>query len=110
MFFPTEKETHFVFLVQGPYRTTPSRDNVPTDDSRDQKLIQRTAALLMRSIPDLARRLPPEATTLMALRRVRGREREKTRIGYPAIAQVDLGLVHESNESKGLVVSPRIGK
>jgi len=29
VFFPTEKETHLGFLVQGPYQTTPSRDNVP---------------------------------------------------------------------------------
>ena len=28
-FFPTVVTTHLGFLVQGPYRTTPSRDNVP---------------------------------------------------------------------------------
>ena len=56
VYFPTEKETHFGFLVQGPYRTTPSRDNVPTDDSWNQKLIQITAALLKRVIPELAQK------------------------------------------------------
>src|SRR5690606_34379584 len=28
VFFPTEKPTRFGFLVQGPYRTTPARDNI----------------------------------------------------------------------------------
>jgi len=29
VFFPTVVESHLGFLVQGPYRTTPSRDNIP---------------------------------------------------------------------------------
>ena len=29
VFFPTDKETHVGFILQGPYRTTPARDNVP---------------------------------------------------------------------------------
>ncbi len=32
VFFPTVVPTHLGFLVQGPYRTTPSRDNVPAND------------------------------------------------------------------------------
>jgi hypothetical protein len=44
--FPTEKETFLGFLVQGPYRTTPARDNVPGHDSSNQLLVRETAALL----------------------------------------------------------------
>lgn len=53
VFFPTEKETHLRFLVQGPYRTTPARDNVPKDDPLNQRLIQETATLIVESLADL---------------------------------------------------------
>jgi hypothetical protein len=46
VFFPTEKETFLGFLVQGPYRTTPARDNVPGQDPSNQVLVRETAILL----------------------------------------------------------------
>src|SRR5580698_3993326 len=46
VFFPTEKETFLGFLIQGPYRTTPARDNVPGHDPSNAALVQATAALL----------------------------------------------------------------
>lgn len=46
VFFPTEKETFLGFLIQGPYRTTPARDNVPEHDPWNQFLVGETAALL----------------------------------------------------------------
>ena len=45
VFFPTVLETHLGFLVQGPYRTTPSRDNVPRSDTWNQRLVGQTASL-----------------------------------------------------------------
>jgi hypothetical protein len=53
--FPTEKETFLGFLVQGPYRTTPARDNVPEHDPANQALARETATLLvgvLRSLRD----------------------------------------------------------
>jgi hypothetical protein len=47
VFFPTILPTYLGFLVQGPYRTTPSRDNVPRNDPWNQKLVRKTAALLV---------------------------------------------------------------
>jgi hypothetical protein len=44
--FPTEKETFLGFLMQGPYRTTPARDNVPGHDPSNQLLVRETATLL----------------------------------------------------------------
>jgi hypothetical protein len=49
-FFPTIVTTHLGFLAQGPYRTTPSRDNVPPHDPWNVKLVQETAALLLDSL------------------------------------------------------------
>lgn len=46
VYFPTEKETRFGFLIQGPYRTTPSRDNIPKDDEWNKKLVEETAELI----------------------------------------------------------------
>ena len=50
VFFPTVLETHLGFLVQGPYRTTPSRDNVPRNDAWNQHLVRETAALLVEAL------------------------------------------------------------
>ena len=46
VFFPTVVETHLGFRVQGPYRTTPSRDNVPKLDEWNRKCVEATATLL----------------------------------------------------------------
>jgi len=53
VFFPTEKETFLGFVVQGPYRTTPARDNVPEHDRSNQVLVRETAALLAGVLPEL---------------------------------------------------------
>ncbi|MGO9221502.1 MAG: sacsin N-terminal ATP-binding-like domain-containing protein [Streptosporangiaceae bacterium] len=53
VFFPTQKETFLGFLVQGPYRTTPARDNVPGDDPANQVLIRATATLLVDVLREL---------------------------------------------------------
>jgi hypothetical protein len=53
VFFPTQKETFLGFLVQGPYRTTPARDNVPDDDPANQALVRETAILLVDVLREL---------------------------------------------------------
>lgn len=47
VFFPTDKETHLGFLVQGPYVTTPARDNIPTENEWNTRLVEETGALLI---------------------------------------------------------------
>ena len=46
VYFPTQKETFLGFVVQGPYRTTPARDNVPEHDEWNQALVRETSSLL----------------------------------------------------------------
>lgn len=53
VFFPTYKESHVGFILQGPYRTTPARDNVPEDDDFNQHLVKETAALLKNSLANI---------------------------------------------------------
>ena len=43
VFFATEKETNLGFLLQGPYKTTPARDNIPRDDSYNSFLLNESA-------------------------------------------------------------------
>ncbi|MEH2458810.1 sacsin N-terminal ATP-binding-like domain-containing protein [Nostoc sp.] len=53
VFFPTEKETHLNFLVQGPYRTTPDRAKIPPNDTFNRELIETTADLVASVLPKL---------------------------------------------------------
>ena len=53
VYFPTEKVTRLGFLVQGPYRTTPARDNVPEKDDWNKTLIKETAELVVESLRHL---------------------------------------------------------
>ncbi|MCC6425623.1 MAG: DUF3883 domain-containing protein [Phycisphaerales bacterium] len=53
VYFPTIVPTHCGFLLQGPYRTTPSRDNVPRHDDWNQQLVQLSAELLVGSLQGL---------------------------------------------------------
>lgn len=47
VFFPTVLPTHTGFLIQGPYQTTPSRDNIPSDKPWNAKLAAITGELLL---------------------------------------------------------------
>ena len=47
VFFPTVVETNLGFLVQGPYRPTPARDNIKLPDPWNQHLIDETTKLLV---------------------------------------------------------------
>lgn len=53
VFFPTEKETRFGFLIQGPYKTTPARDNIPKEDNWNATLVRETACLMADVLPQL---------------------------------------------------------
>ena len=53
VFFPTDKETHTGLILQGPYRTTPARDNVPANDDFNQHLVKESAALLKACLANI---------------------------------------------------------
>ena len=52
-FFPTALSTNLGFLVQGPYQTTPSRDNVPQNEDWNQYLVRETSILLVDALREL---------------------------------------------------------
>ena len=53
IFFPTEQETRFGFLVQGPFLPTPSRDNILKDSEWNKLLIREVAQLVSETLPKL---------------------------------------------------------
>ncbi len=50
VFFPTDKPTHTGFILQGPYRTTPARDNILVNDPINEHLVQKTCELLVATL------------------------------------------------------------
>lgn len=52
VYFPTEKETHLKFLVQGPLDTTPARDNI-RENKQNQELIAEIGELVATSISSI---------------------------------------------------------
>ena len=73
VFFPTVVESHLGFLVQGPYRTTPSRDNIPPGEPWNQHLVKETSDLLV----DAMRWMRDEAMLDVAALRCLPLDREK---------------------------------
>lgn len=53
VYFPTEKETRLGFLIQGPYRTTPARDNIRANDGWNKRLIEETGELVVEALRQL---------------------------------------------------------
>lgn len=53
VFSPTEKETRLRFLLQGPFRTTLARDNIPKEDHWNKELIMDAAELISQALPML---------------------------------------------------------
>ena len=50
VFFPTEKETNLNFVIQGPYKTTPNRENIPFNDPDNMKILNETGNLIADSL------------------------------------------------------------
>ena len=53
VFFPTDVETHLGFVLQGPFVTTPARDNVPINEDWNRRVICQAADLLVESLRSL---------------------------------------------------------
>jgi len=53
--FPTEKPTYLKFLIQGPYKTTASRGDIPLEDEQNKLIIKETVELISESISHIKR-------------------------------------------------------
>lgn len=92
--FPTEKETRFGFLIQGPYKTTPARDNIPKDDYWNEILVAETAILVndtLRSLKDMGLLSVP----LLEAMPIRMEEFPEGSMFYPIVDKVREALLKE---------------
>ncbi|MCX5806846.1 MAG: hypothetical protein NT010_12425 [Proteobacteria bacterium] len=94
VYFPTEKPTRFSFLIQGPYRTTPSRDNIPKEDDWNKTLVQETAHLLTDALPKL-KDLGLISVSLLEALPVRINDFPKDSMFYPIVDAVRNALINE---------------
>lgn len=50
VFFSTEKPTYLDFLIQGPYKTTPNRENIPLEDEQNKMIVRETSELVAETV------------------------------------------------------------
>jgi hypothetical protein len=87
VYFPTEKATRFGFLINGPYRTTPSRDNVPPQDDWNKFLVIETAHLLTQVLP-LLREMGLLTISLLETLPIMETDLSKDSMFFPIVAAV----------------------
>jgi len=101
VFFPTVLPTYLGFLVQGPYRTTPSRDNIPHGDEWNQHLIRETATLLVTALRDMRDMQLLDASALQSL------PMDRTKFSQDSMFSPLFTAVREALSSEALL--PRFG-
>lgn len=67
VFFPTVLSTNTGFLLQGPFRTTPSRDNIPVHDTWNKNLVNEASLLLVEALRWMASEHMLDVNALQAL-------------------------------------------
>ena len=94
VYFPTEKPTGFGFIMQGPYRTTKSRDNIPEDDEWNKYLINETANLLSDALLNL-KEMDLLTVTLLETLPIRMDDFSEAGMFYPVVSRVRETLINE---------------
>lgn len=94
VYFPTEKDTRLGFLVQGPYRTTPARDNIPKDDDWNKQLINETAELVVDALRQLKKMRLLSVSLLEALP-IRSDDFSENSMFCPIFSRVRESLINE---------------
>ncbi|MDD3293137.1 MAG: hypothetical protein PHG20_00415 [Geobacteraceae bacterium] len=94
VYFPTEKATRFGFLLQGPYRTTPSRDNIPKDDGWNETLVKETAKLIRDILPKL-KDLGLLSVSFLEALPIRTEDFPDDSMFFPIVASVRNTLINE---------------
>ncbi len=111
VYFPTEKETGLGFLIQGPYRTTPARDNIPGHDAWNKKLIRETAELVVETLRQL-KEMGLLSVSLLEALPIRMDDFLETSLFYPIFSKVSRALMNEDllPASDGTFVAARNAK
>ena len=94
VYFPTERGTRLGFLVQGPYRTTLGRDNIPSDDTWNKELIVETATLVVESMHRL-KELNLLTVSLLEALPIRAEDFAQGSLFRPIFDKVQEAFMHE---------------
>ncbi|MCY3857506.1 MAG: hypothetical protein OXG25_01215 [Gammaproteobacteria bacterium] len=94
VYFPTEKATGLGFLIQGPYRTTPARDNVPEHDAWNRELSRQTAELVVESLRQL-KEMGLSSVSLLRALPIGMDDFPETSLFYPIFSKVRKALMDE---------------
>ncbi len=94
VYFPTEKATGFGFLIQGPYKTTPPRDNILKDDDWNTTLVRETAHLLTHVLP-LLKELGLLTVSLLEALPIRMDDFPEGSMFYPIVVAVRKAFMDE---------------
>ncbi len=94
VYFPTEKATGLGFLIQGPYRTTPARDNVPEHDAWNRELTRQTAELVVESLRQL-KEMGLSSVSLLEALPIGMDDFSETSLFYPIFSKVRRALMDE---------------
>ena len=92
--FPTEKDTKLGFLIQGPYRTTPARDNIPKDDDLNKKLIEETAELVVEALQQF-KKMGLLSVSLLEALPIRPDDYSENSMFWPIFSRVRESLISE---------------
>ncbi len=112
VFFPTEKMTRLGFLIQGSYKTTPSRDNILPKDDWNKTLVRATAKLLTDALPQLKQLGLLTVSLLEALPIIMGDDFPEESMFHPIAFAVRETLMNEDllPADDGTFVSARSAK
>lgn len=94
VYFPTEKETGTGFLIQGPFNTTPARDNILSHDAWNKKLLRSTAELAVESLRQL-KEMGLLSVTLLEALPIRKDDFSETSLFYSIFSKVRRALMNE---------------
>ena len=83
------------FLIQGPYRTTPARDNIPKDDAFNKKFIEETAELIVESLREL-KEMGLLSVSLLEALPIRVVDFPESSMFYPIFIRVREALLSEA--------------
>ena len=111
VWFPTEKPTGLGFLVQGPFRTTPARDNIPGHDGWNKQLIVETGELIVESVRKL-KEMSLLTVSVLELLPINAEHFSDENMFYPIFERVRRALMDEEliPTDDGNFVSARNGK
>jgi hypothetical protein len=76
VFFPTEKVTYLNFIIQGPYRTTPNRENIPLEDKQNEAILEETGNLVAERL-SVIKNLGYLDTNFLRVLPIKSEEKEK---------------------------------